>query len=91
MIDEKLDLLQARVEAIENQIEEVPEAINENEFYIIYDELLEMQTVIEEEIYSIPISELSEVSREILADEMHRFSELVARIEMIREKMERTY
>lgn len=90
MIDEKLDLLQARIEAIESQMEEVPEAIDENAFYILYEELLEMQSVIEEEIYSIPISELSEVSREILADEMHRFSELKARIEMIRKKMERT-
>jgi hypothetical protein len=88
MIDEKLDVLQARIEALENQMEELPEAIGENEFYMAYDELLEMQTIIQDEIYSIPVSELSEVSREILVDEMNRFADLEARIDMIKQKIE---
>jgi len=89
MINEKLDVLQAKIEAIEAQIEVNPDILNNDDFYILFEELIDLYSVIKEEIYTVPLSELSEISKELLDEDMRKFNYLELRIEKIQNKIDR--
>ena len=91
MTDEKLDRLQEKIEFIEAQLEDNPDTLKENEFYYLYDELIDLYSVIQDEIYLIPVSELSEVSMEVYSEDIKRFTALELRINLIKDKIDRDY
>jgi hypothetical protein len=89
MINEKLDVLQAKIEAIEAQIEDNPDILTNDDFYILFEELIDLYSVIKEEIYTVPLPKLSEVGKELLAEDMRKFKYLELRIEKIHHKIDR--
>jgi hypothetical protein len=89
MTNEKLDRLQEKIEFIEAHLEDNPYRLKDNEFYFLYDELIDLYSVIKDEIYSIPVSELSEVSMEVYSEDIKRFTALELRINLIKVKIDK--
>jgi hypothetical protein len=89
MTNEKLDRLQEKTEFIEAHLEDNPYTLKDNEFYFLYDELIDLYSVIKDEIYSIPVSELSEVSMEVYSEDIKRFTALELRINLIKDKIDK--